>query len=380
MSGHGMGKDKDDEEDMSEGDEAGDVAELKSVAGVTFDGKSDGKLDESEIPNDDYEQHYLFPDDTKSDSSYPVVDAEGNLRAGNVAAAHQLGARGGVSEDSLKEKLMALNKEWPEGERPIDMESDGEDSEENSAATTDDDAQNEQSTLTVAALSDHSHNTNDSIMTDTIQYDNATEDDIEEMSEPVVIEQDDVESLRDKADEADELSERLDNLNSSLDELAQNQEALEDVDEDRLDELREYDEAVVLTEDEHEELQGLVDDIGQVFSEELAEYSAFEAEELQERFTPLELRDKVESHDEASVASELGESTEDPEPEGGSADPEELSESVEDAETEATEEELREAVAEHLEDGKLYRQAEKVREGDISLDEMGLDVESVVAE
>lgn len=367
-----------DDEDMSSGDEEdADVAELKSVAGVTFDGKSGGKLDESTIPNDDYEQHYLFPDDTKSDSSYPVVDGEGNLRAGNVAAAHQLGARGGVSEDSLTEKLMALNKEWPEGERPIDTNSD---EEENSAATKDDDAQDEQSTLTVAALSDNTTNTHTTNMTNTIQYDHATEDDIEEMSEPVVIEQDDVESLRDKADEADELSERLDNLNSSLDELADNQEALEDVDEDRLNELREYDEAVVLTEDEHEELQGLVDDIGGVFAEELAEYSAFEAEELQERFTPLELRDKVESHDEASVESELGESTEDPEPEGGSADPEELSGDGGDAEQEATEEEVREVVAEHLEEGGLNRQAEKVREGDIALDEMGIDVESVVAE
>jgi hypothetical protein len=355
------------------------VAELKSVAGVTFEDTSDGKLDQSEIPNDDYEQHYLFPDDeNKSDSSYPVVDAEGNLRKGNVAAAHGLGARGGVSDSELKEKLMALNKEWPEGERPIDFEED-----EMGAATPDDDAQSEPSTMTVAALSADStsttNNEHNSTMTE-VHYNSATEDDIEEMSEPVVIEEDEIEELRAKADEADELSERLDKVNSSVEELANAQETLDGVDEDKLDELREYDEAVVLTDDEHEELQGLVDDIGGVFAEELAEYSAFEAEELQERFTPLELRDKVESHDEASIESELGESTEDPEPEGGSADPEELSESVEDAEAEATEEELREAVAEHLEDGQLYRQAEKVREGDIALDEMGIDVESVVAE
>jgi len=379
----------------------GDVAELKSVAGVTFDGTSDGKLDESAIPNDDYEQHYLFPEDTKSDSSYPVVDGDGNLRKGNVAAAHQLGARGGVSDSELEEKLMALNEEWPEGERPIEMESD-EDSEENSAANTsaesddagstigdvaesespkDDDAQSEPSTMTVAALSADSttNNTDNSTMTE-VRYDNATEDDIEEMSEPVVVEEDDIEELRDKADEADELSERLDEVNSSVEELAETHETLDGIDEDKLDELREYDEAVVLTGGEHEELTGLVDEIGQVFADELAEYSPFDPEELQERFTPLELRDKVDEHDEASVASELGESETDPEPDGGSASPDELGDNGGDAEVEATEDEVREAVAEHLEDGKMYRQAEKVREGDIALDQMGIDVESVVAE
>jgi hypothetical protein len=215
-------------------------------------------------------------------------------------------------------------------------------------------------------------------MTETIEYDRATEEDIEEMSDPVVMEEDDVEALRAKADEADELSERLDQVNSSVEELAENHETLEDVDEDKLSELQEYDEAVVLTEDEHEELSGLVDEIGQVFADELADYSPFEAEELQERFTPLELRDKVEEHDDASLTEELGASNEDPEPEGDSVDPEELEDGASDAEQEATEEELREAVAEHLEDGKMFRQAEKVREGDIALDEMGIDAEAVL--
>jgi len=59
--------------------EAMSAEALKEVAGVEFDGTATGSLDESEIPNDDYESHYLYPEDTKTESGYPVVDADGNL-------------------------------------------------------------------------------------------------------------------------------------------------------------------------------------------------------------------------------------------------------------------------------------------------------------
>jgi hypothetical protein len=85
---------------------------LKEVAGVSFDGTAEGELDESEIPNDDYESHYLYPADTKTDSSYPVVDADGNLRKGNVDAAWGLGARGGVDAEEHDRRLMALAEEF----------------------------------------------------------------------------------------------------------------------------------------------------------------------------------------------------------------------------------------------------------------------------
>jgi len=91
-----------------------------STAGVTFRGTRGGSLDESRIPNDDYKSHYLFPDDTKTDSSYPVVDADGFLRSGNVEDAFGLGARGGVTEEDLHSKLRLLNKEFDEP--PIDSE------------------------------------------------------------------------------------------------------------------------------------------------------------------------------------------------------------------------------------------------------------------
>lgn len=93
-------------------------AESKTVAGVTFQETRTGKLTESDIPNDDYEQHYLYPADTKSDSSYPVVDGEGYLRRGNVEAAHGLGGRGGVDGDELDNRLEKLGREFDDNPIP----------------------------------------------------------------------------------------------------------------------------------------------------------------------------------------------------------------------------------------------------------------------
>jgi hypothetical protein len=107
------------------GEQVPSAEALKEVAGVSFDDTAKGELDESEIPNDDYESHYLYPADTKTDSSYPVVDGDGMLRRGNVDAAWQLGARGGVDADEHDRKLMALAEEfdnppeWAEGEESM---------------------------------------------------------------------------------------------------------------------------------------------------------------------------------------------------------------------------------------------------------------------
>jgi hypothetical protein len=94
------------------GTEIPDAEALKDVAGVSFEGTATGQLDESELPNEGYESHYLYPADTKSESSYPVVDAEGNLRRGNVDAAWSLGARGDADEDTHDERLLELAMEF----------------------------------------------------------------------------------------------------------------------------------------------------------------------------------------------------------------------------------------------------------------------------
>jgi hypothetical protein len=92
--------------------EAMSAEALKEVAGVTFDSTGTGSLDESEIPNDDYRSHYLYPDATKTDSAYPVVDGEGVLRKGNVDSAWSLGARGHADEGTHDQRLMRLADEF----------------------------------------------------------------------------------------------------------------------------------------------------------------------------------------------------------------------------------------------------------------------------
>jgi len=66
------------------------VTDEKIMDTITYDGLSRGDLDEPEIPNEGYEPHYVFDAEIKSDSSYPLVDADGNLRRGNVNAAWEL--------------------------------------------------------------------------------------------------------------------------------------------------------------------------------------------------------------------------------------------------------------------------------------------------
>lgn len=84
---------------------------MPSACGVTWSGTASGSLDESAIPNDDFESHYLNDGETKSDSSFPVVDSEGNLRAGNVNSAWDLRGQGeGASEDCLRRLASAFDE------------------------------------------------------------------------------------------------------------------------------------------------------------------------------------------------------------------------------------------------------------------------------
>lgn len=85
---------------------------MPSACGVSWDGTSGGKLEESSIPDDDFESHYLNAGDTKSDSSFPVVDGSGNLRAGNVNSAWDLKGQGeGVSEECLRKLDNAFDED-----------------------------------------------------------------------------------------------------------------------------------------------------------------------------------------------------------------------------------------------------------------------------
>lgn len=84
---------------------------MPSACGVSWSGTSGGKLSEGSIPDPpDHKSHYLNAADTKGDSSFPVVDGEGNLRAGNVRSAWKLRNRGdGVSEECLRKLANAFD-------------------------------------------------------------------------------------------------------------------------------------------------------------------------------------------------------------------------------------------------------------------------------
>lgn len=91
-------------------------ADLKGVGPVEFDDTGEGELDESEIPSEGFEPHYLNAGDTKSDSSFPLVDADGTLRRGNVDAAWNLRGQGdlGMPRDAAERVMRSLGREFGE--------------------------------------------------------------------------------------------------------------------------------------------------------------------------------------------------------------------------------------------------------------------------
>lgn len=94
---------------------------MPSKYGLEWSGTSNGKLEESNIPDPpEHRSHYLYDEDTKSESSYPLVGGEENLRRGNVSSAWELGARGGVDSDEHDRKLKELGKEFDNNPIPDD--------------------------------------------------------------------------------------------------------------------------------------------------------------------------------------------------------------------------------------------------------------------
>lgn len=88
--------------------------------GVSWRGKESGDLDESEIPNDDYSSHYLLDGPTKTQSSYPVVDADGNLRRGNVKSAWDLRGHAGSKQNKIERATKHFGRLFSENPLPDD--------------------------------------------------------------------------------------------------------------------------------------------------------------------------------------------------------------------------------------------------------------------
>jgi transcriptional regulator with XRE-family HTH domain len=84
--------------------------EYKAVGPIEFRGTREGDLDESAIPSEGYESHYFNAGDTKSASSFPLVDGEGYLRRGNLDAAWGLRGQGdlGMPRESAERLMLNL--------------------------------------------------------------------------------------------------------------------------------------------------------------------------------------------------------------------------------------------------------------------------------
>lgn len=152
------------------------------------------------------------------------------------------------------------------------------------------------------------------------------EEELEELDEPVAVEKDDFESLQEKADRMDEMSETLASLQERTD-------VLDSVDREQVEELAEGEDPVVLESSEYEELRAEAEQVKEVYADALSgEDSPFTAEELSDKFSIEELREKYEEagHD---LEEELN-----AEPRSGDVDEEELESRAE--EEQQSEEEL----------------------------------------
>lgn len=154
-------------------------------------------------------------------------------------------------------------------------------------------------------------------------------DELEEYESPVVLEEDELEDLQEKAE-----------FREDLDELKERTSILDEVDRSAVEELRDADDPEIVERAEYEELQSEVEGMKESLANEIAaEVEIFETEELMANYEFAELREKHESlglDEEEESAEEL---SSDPTPKSGDPTEEELAE-------EETDETVEEAKAE----------------------------------
>jgi len=162
------------------------------------------------------------------------------------------------------------------------------------------------------------------------------EEKLGELDDPVAVEAEELQQLQDKAD-------RLEELSDNIEALTERTEILDEVDREAVEELRDGDDPVVVESARHEELQSEAEQVKGVYAAQLSEhYDAFDSDELSDKFSIEELREKYE--DQFGSIEELADST-DAEP--NSQDPSE--EELEEGSGEGSEEELGDEVAQKQE-------------------------------
>ena len=164
------------------------------------------------------------------------------------------------------------------------------------------------------------------------------EEKLSELDDPVAVEGEELSTLQEKADRFEEMSENLEALRERTD-------ILDDVSRDSVEELRDGEDPVVVESARYEELQGEAEQVKSVYAAQLSEhYDAFESDELADKFSIEELREKYE--DQFGSIEELADSTQ-AEPQSQDPSEEELEEG---SEEESSEEELSDEVAQRQEE------------------------------
>jgi len=246
-----------------------------------------------------------------------------------------------------------------------DMEDEDEDEEDDEGDMEDDEDEMSARVLPVATLPEaelsetRSASVSDTSATDTtmIEYEPTKAEgiDTEGVDEPVVVEQSDLEELSNKAEKAEDVEAELSSLSERLDQNQEAAEIVEELSDDEIELIESETDARVV----EASAADMFDEAKQVYAEQLAEFAPFTAEELADKFTPAELKERVEDHSEAELSSSIDET--DIEPDSGSASEEELADVDED------EAELRSEMAARLEKKGWDNQAEKVRSGELEV-------------
>jgi hypothetical protein len=168
----------------------------------------------------------------------------------------------------------------------------------------------------------HSNNIIDKTMTSQEQL----QAEIEDINNPVVLNQDNVAELQEKA-------QKYDGISDDIAELRERTAVLDEVDQNLVEELSDADEPMVIESARFEALSAEAEQVKEVYASQLEEeMPVFDAEELMDKFTIQELSEKYEDAF-GSVEEELS-----PNPKGVDASEEELSGSSEEDNTSVDEE------------------------------------------
>lgn len=93
---------------------------MPSRYGIRWRGRKTGELDKDKLPSEDYERHYLLDGPTKTQSSYPVVDADGYLRRRNVKLAWNLRGHAEAKKDKVARAAKRLGELFENNPIPDD--------------------------------------------------------------------------------------------------------------------------------------------------------------------------------------------------------------------------------------------------------------------